>query len=377
MRHGRSAAALALIFLAAALLPVCAAPPSPPPTTLKLNEIQMVGTDASAKLVPGQGMLSLIRMGGKHDAEALDFGEPTLTAQLDAGARVLSFDIAYDPDGGLFKDPAAASMADELLDESYTAAMSHPGFKVIHVLDVDFKSSCINLKACLSEVAAWSSAHPGHNAIVIALHVTNRTPMPGATRPLPFDAAAAAALDKEIQEVFAATALITPDQVKGQQATLREAVQAGGWPRLTEARGKFLFVLADDAKKTTLYAGMPGHIGFVTADETSPDAGFIAIDDPLKEAQRITADVKAGFMVMTLADNETTEARDNDTKRRDGAFASGAQIVLTDFLVPDKKIGPYQVMIPDPRHVQCDAVIADCTAWLASAPAAQRTAVAH
>jgi hypothetical protein len=376
MRRGRCSTVLALGFVASGLLPVSAAPQAPP--ALNLNQIQMVGTAASAKQPPGDAMLSLIRMGGKHDAEALNFGEPSLTAQLDAGARVLSFDIAYDPKGGLFKDPAGASMADELLDDTYVTAMSQPGFKVIHVLDIDYKSGCMTLKACLGEVSAWSAAHPRHIPIVIALHVNaSKTPMPGATRPLPFDATAANALDTEIQDLFAAGKLITPDQIKAQHASLREAVQAGDWPTLTEARGKLLFVLADDAKKTALYAGMPGHIGFVTADEASPDAGFVAIDDPLKDGARITADVKAGFMVMTLADNETTEARANDAKRRDAAFASGAQIILTDFLLPDKKIGPYQVTITDRRHVQCDALIADCSAWIATAPGAQRTAVAR
>ena len=82
-----------------------------------LNQIQIVGTAESYKLAPGPEMLSLIRMGGKEDAEALDFSQPPITAQLDAGARALSFDVVYDPQGGRFKNPAGASMADELLDQ--------------------------------------------------------------------------------------------------------------------------------------------------------------------------------------------------------------------------------------------------------------------
>src|SRR5690348_7954000 len=108
---------------------------------LRLNQLQFVGTGASYKLAPTHEMLSLIRMGGKEDAEALDFSEPPLAAQLDAGARSLAFDIAYDPQGGLFKHPAGASMAGELLDPDYVSRMSQPGFKVIHVLDVDFHSN--------------------------------------------------------------------------------------------------------------------------------------------------------------------------------------------------------------------------------------------
>ena len=109
-------------------------------------------------------MLSLISMGGKKDAEALNFGEPALAQQLDAGARALEFDIAYDPQGGLFKNPAGASMAGELLDPAYVTAMSQPGFKVIHVLDIDFRSNCLTLKDCLTEVVAWSRTHPRSSA---------------------------------------------------------------------------------------------------------------------------------------------------------------------------------------------------------------------
>jgi len=34
-------------------------------------------------------------------------------------------------------------MAGELVTDDYIAAMSAPGFKVIHVLDIDFNSSCV------------------------------------------------------------------------------------------------------------------------------------------------------------------------------------------------------------------------------------------
>jgi hypothetical protein len=112
---------------------------------LHLNQMQLVGTAESYKQAPTDAILSLVTMGGKKDAEALDFGEPPIAAQLDAGARSLSFDVAYDPKGGLFKNPAAASMAGDLLDPAYVTAMSAPGFKVLHVLDVDYNSSCLTL----------------------------------------------------------------------------------------------------------------------------------------------------------------------------------------------------------------------------------------
>ena len=116
---------------------------------LRLNEVQLVGTAESYKLRPSAGILALVHMGGgAKDAQALDFAQPPLAAQLDHDARSLQFDIAYDPQGGLFKSPAGASMAMDLVDPAYQAAMTQPGFKVIQVLDVDDNASCVTLDDC-------------------------------------------------------------------------------------------------------------------------------------------------------------------------------------------------------------------------------------
>ncbi len=255
---------------------------------MRINQLQYVGTAESYKLAPSEAMLSLIRMGGKKDAEALDFSEPPLADQLSAGARSLEFDIAYDPKGGLFKNPSGAAMASELLEPDYVDAMSKPGFKVINVLDVDFHSSCVAFADCLAQVAAWSRAHKNHLPILIVVHANDaRTPMPGATQPLSFDSEAFADLDTEIRSVFQPDELITPDQIKGGRATLREAVRAGGWPRLGEARGKVMFLLDDKVEKTDLYIGsaksLEGRPMFIAADENSLLASFICIDDPVKD----------------------------------------------------------------------------------------------
>jgi hypothetical protein len=326
---------------------------------LRINEIQTVGTSESYKLAPSAPMLSLIKMGSDEDAQALDFAEPPVALQLASGARSLEFDIAYDPKGGLFKYPAGASMADDLVPADYVAAMTQPGFKVIHILDIDFNSSCVTLVACLQSVATWSRANADHVPIVILLRSNDdRTPMPGATRPIKFDAAAFDALDAEIRSVFRPDELITPDAVQGSYPTLREAVAAHNWPKLGGARGKVLFVLDDSQQKIALYRGtrhaLEGRAMFVCTDDKSPAAGFITIENPAKDATAITAAVKAGLIVHAFADADTKEARTANTLRRDWAFASGAQLVSTDFLVADPRIGKYQVQVPGNHRGQCD-----------------------
>jgi hypothetical protein len=325
---------------------------------LRLDQVQVVGTLESYKQKPGRALMGLIRMGGKKDAEALDYGLPSLAAQLDEDVRALSFDVAYDPKGGLFKNPAGAGMAMDLLPGDYITAMSSPGFKVIHVLDVDYRSSCLALADCLQQVSAWSKAHPRHLPIVITLKINDaKTPMPGATKPLPCDEAAMNALEGEIRTAFTADQIITPDQVQGQYATLREAVLAHAWPKLGAARGKVIFVLDDSAAKARAYQGarksLEGRAMFIADDENSPLAAFLSIPDPLKDGARIQVAVRTGFIVSTRADEDTREARDNKMARRDAAFASGAQIVETNFAVPDPAIGSYRVSLADNPDALC------------------------
>lgn len=326
---------------------------------LRINEIQTVGTAESYKQLPSPLLMLLVKMGSAKDAKALDFAEPPIARQLDTNARSLEFDIAYDPKGGLFKNPAGAILASQLLSDAYLATMSAPGFKVVHIIDIDFNSICLTLVSCLKDVAVWSRAHPSHVPIVISLRSNDeRTPMPRATTPIPFDAAAFDALDTEIRSVFKPDEIISPDSVQGKFATLHDATAAHNWPLLGSSRGKVIFLLDDTAQKVAMYRGkrhsLEGRVMFVSTDEKSPLAAFVTIEDPIKDAARITADVKAGLMVHTWADAETKEARTDNTARRESALTSGAQIVSTDFLYADPKIGPYQVRLANDHRASCD-----------------------
>ena len=349
---------------------------------LRIDQLQLVGTAESYKQRPNASLMGLIRMGGKKDAEALDYGQPPITAQLDSDVRALSFDVAYDPKGGAYKNPAGASMAMDLLPPDYVAAMARPGFKAVHVLDVDYQSSCLALGDCLKQVADWSAAHPRHLPIVITLHTNDvKTPMPGATKPLPCDTAAMDALEGEVRAAFAPGQIITPDMVQGKHASLREAVLAHNWPKLGAARGKVIVVLDDSTAKVNAYRGMranlEGRAMFVATDAASPVAAFLSLPDPVKDESDIAAAVHDGFMVITRADADTREARTGSTARRDAAFRSGAQVVQSNFVVADPKIEPYRVSLADNASAMCGKDLAPegCVRF-ADSDISVRTAVA-
>jgi hypothetical protein len=328
---------------------------------LRLDQLQIVATAESYKQRPDKALMGLIRMGGKSNAEALDFGLAPIPAQLDEDIRGLQFDIAYDPKGGAYKNPAGAGMAMELLPDDYIKAMAKPGFKVIHVLDVDYGSSCLALLDCLKQVAAWSKAHPRHLPIFISLKINDtKTPMPGATKPAAGDEAALNALDGEIRAAFEAGQIVTPDQLQGDYASLREAAMAHAWPSLAQARGKVVFVLNDGDTRAKAYQGqrksLEGRAMFVAAD--GPLGAFLSVADPVKDSTRIKQAVQDGRIVITRADAETREARTNDGARRSAAFASGAQIIQTDFAKADPAIGPYRVSLAEDPAALCGQELA-------------------
>ena len=125
---------------------------------------------------------------------------------------------------------------------------------------------------------------------------------------------------------------------------------AHAWPTLAAARGKVIFLLDDSKEKVVLYRVnrkvLERRVMFVATDTNSPAAAFVTIEDPTKAQAAISHAVKAGFIVHTFADADTKEARAGNTARRDKAFASGAQIISTDFFNADPAVGKYQVRVP-------------------------------
>lgn len=325
---------------------------------LKLNDLVAIGTHNSYKTgVPPE---VLVAMGS--DAAGLDYAHRPLIEQLDAGARQIELDIYYDPQGGRFGDPAGLRAAGIHLDAARRAALAEPGFKVMHMPDVDVLSSCPTLRGCLGIIRRWSLDHPDHAPILLMFNAkTDRSHVAGGVDALPFDTAAFDALDAEIRSVLPPGAMVTPDDVRGRYPTLREAVLHDNWPTLGQARGKVLFALDEGPEKVAAYRGarrvLEDRVFFVNTDEASPAAAYLTLNDPIADRERIRRAVQAGFIVRTRADANTEEARTGSTARRDAALASGAQYVSTDYLWSDARFaGGYQARLPRGAAALCNPV---------------------
>lgn len=342
----------------------CAA--TPKDDGLRLNQIQVIGTHNSYHAGIAANESVLWKKTNPDQYALLDYHHQSLTAQLSAGVRQVELDVYADSKGGLYAHPAGPGLvtkaglpADPAFDPNHV--MDKPGFKVMHVQDVDYRSTCQPFTACLSEIRTWSKAHPGHAPIFILVETKEEAlPLPFPTvKPEPLTPASLDALDREVLSVFQADEVITPDRVRGTTATLPAAISQHGWPTLADARGKVVFLL-DQRKISDRYldghAALKGRVMFTNAQAGTDDAAFIEMNDGPGDA--IAALVRQGYLVRTRSDADTKEARANDTRRRDMALGSGAQIISTDYPASEPAANGFVVALPGGVAARCNPVTA-------------------
>jgi hypothetical protein len=331
---------------------------------VRLNEIQVLASHNSYHVQPEPALMAALTDFLGAAAQGFEYTHRPLAEEFDAGVRQIELDVFVDdPAGGRYADPRVVDLLDLAPPDP---ALAGPGLKVLHVQEVDFRSTCPTFVACLTQVRDWSDAHPGHLPITIQVEAKD-SPIPdpglGFVQPLPWTGPDFAALEREIDSVFPAGRVLAPAEVRGHRATLADAVRAGRWPRLDQVRGQVLFVLDDHGAKRDAYRAQVPDLAdrrvFVDVPETDPDAAVMVVNDPLSQGERIRALVAAGFIVRTRADADTVQARTGDTSMRDAAFASGAQFVSTDYVFPDEVFGTgYVADLPGEAAARCNPVSA-------------------
>ena len=333
--------------------------------TVRMNQIQVIGSHNSyhAGIAPSEA--KLFQESSPDRYKALEYRHRPLDEQLDAGIRQIELDVYADIKGGRYADPAgpkrvaaAGLPADPPFDSQ--GLMKKPGFKVMHVQDFDYRSTCQPFTACLQIVREWSKHHAGHLPIYILVE-TKENDLPPAYHAVTtekFTSTTFDALDAEILSVFPRSAVITPDDVRSNEDTLEAAVLRHGWPTLSEARGKVVFLMDQRPVSRVYLQGHPslrGRVLFTNAQAGEPDCAFIEENDGPPET--ITALVRKGYLVRTRTDADTHEARQNQTARRDAAIASGAQLLSTDYPAsePASWTG-YKVSLPRDAVARCNPV---------------------
>ena len=297
-------------------------------------------------------------------ADGFEYTHLPLGEELDHGVRQIELDVFVDnPQGGYY---AAPKLVPLLGLAPVDPRMSQPGLKVFHVQEVDFRSTCPTFVSCLEAVKAWSDAHPRHLPIVIQIEAKDGAiadPLAlGFVTPIPWSSASFGTLESEIGSVFPASRIIKPTDVKGNKPTVREGVLADQWPKLDKARGKVMFSLDDNGAKRDMYRSLRPDVDdrlvFVDAAPPDDDAAYVVMNDPVADAAEIADLVKQGFLVRTRADVDTVQARSGDTTLRDAAWASGAQYISTDYLLPDPRFTSYVGTLPTGETIRCNPISA-------------------
>jgi hypothetical protein len=366
---------VALVALGLAVLVACSngdddeAPAPQPEVEVRLNQIQVLGSHNSYHVQPAPSVMEPLRTFNRALADSIEYTHTTLSRQLEReGVRNLEIDVWADPQGGLFLNRTVPAFLN-VRGATGPDDLREPGFKVFHIQDLDFRSTCWTLFSCLAEVNEWSDTYPDHLPVVVLIEVKEE-PIVNAeaealgltfTAPKRIERGDVDALDDEIRAVVPADKLLTPDDVRGSRPTLQEAVRDGAWPTIDDMRGKLVFALINGGHVRDVYVeghgSLQGRVMFANSEAGTPYASFFNIDDPVADGARITRLVHQGYLVRTRADADTREARTGDTTRRDAAFRSGAHIVATDYATPDRQFGhQYVARLPGGNIARCNPV---------------------
>ncbi|WP_216362739.1 Ca2+-dependent phosphoinositide-specific phospholipase C [Formosa algae] len=363
---------------------------------IKINQIQVLGTHNSYAKQRDSVIINFLdpmftkMMSGRHAKmskeekakfqefhpntmsfkEMISYSFPDFKSQLDAGMRSLAIDFVYDPEGGRFNKPAIYNVLKAKGITNFkpfdTTGLNTPGFKVMHVPDIDFLSHYNTLEAALIDLKEWSNKNSDHAPIFIMMEAKDTgVPMfPNATKVEPFTSEIYDELDSKLVSILGRDKIITPDDVRGNYETLNEAVLAKNWPTLKSALGKFMFLLlpggaglSSENEYIKNNHSLKDRVMFVKADQGLPHSGFLLLDNALMRQEDIKEAVKKGYMVRTRADIETYEAKVNDLSRANAAFSSGAQVISTDYYEETNNYGTsYRVQIPNNKTLQLNPI---------------------
>jgi hypothetical protein len=328
------------------------------PDTIPVNFIQTIGTHNSYRRPMEKRVMRTLRLidlfYGKNPspAEQLEYAHLPFDQQFGTyGVRGLEIDIHHDPEGGRYYR-TKGNIAGARPSVAADSMMLRPGMKVFHISDIDYNSHYRTFREALRAVKAWSETHPRHMPIYILVEpkeegVGDHVKGLGFVTVLPFDNQALNDVDAEIREVFADDTgrVFRPDDLRRGHISLKESVLTDGWPLLRDMRGKVVFIINGSMRHTDMYAeghaSFAGRMMFSFSSPERDDAAFIKRDDAF--ALDIPELVQQGYMVRTRTDSPGHEARANDHRTKDAAMLSGAQLLCTDYPLPDPTLSPFQV----------------------------------
>ena len=321
------------------------------PDSLPLNQVRVLASHNSYKREPSVKTLKFLnrfarRLGASNDPKQLEYGHVPISQQCsDFHIRGLELDVYNDPKGGrYFKHRLNFFILGQRIREKKYRALKEPGFKVLHIPDVDYETNYLTLNDALDELNRWSITNPNHAPIF--LNIEPKTSALGDEskilrnlgfkKAIPYSQADLRSLDSVIKSQL--TTLYSPQEFRKGYGSLRERVDSISWPVLGELRGRIFAIIDAGAS-----LGYPTNgAAFMYGDVRDSNCVFLIRNEPIEHQEEIT-ELTQTFIVRTRADAGTIEAREQNFQRLRAALLSGAQIISTDYYRPNQRFGEYVV----------------------------------
>ena len=137
---------------------------------LKINEIQVIGSHNSyKKAILPEVYNYLSERDSMNFLPRIQYEHIPIPQQLDLGLRNLEIDVYADSKGGKYAHPKILDFVKTTQPFDPDKKMNKPGYKMIHITDIDYMTWYYTLEDCLKDLKKWSDANPNHTPVFITL----------------------------------------------------------------------------------------------------------------------------------------------------------------------------------------------------------------
>lgn len=335
--------------------------------SLPLNQLRVLASHNSYKKKPDPKVGHFLskfkkRLGEENDPIRIEYGHEPLMVQLDSfNVRGFELDVYADPDGKKYYKRRVNGLIRGIHKRSEIDDLKEPGFKLLHIADIDYETHYYTFRQALDELVQWSNEHPGHLPLYINVEAKGRAMgdessalrFIGFQKAIKFDSCIYSMLNDEIIGAIPSDKLLTPYDFMEGNRTVRERISQIGWPSVDAMRGKMFFIL--EGSQSDWYADQleegADYPMFVYGDPGDSMTLFVKRNEPRGNEDEIR-ELAENYIVRTRSDAETIEARNNDDSRKKAAIKSGAQIISTDYYKPDLELSEFMISLSEINGAQ-------------------------
>jgi hypothetical protein len=262
--------------------------------------------------------------------------------------------VYADPKGGRYRKRGVNGFVKGVKKKSKIPELNEPGFKLIHISDVDYNTNNFTFKSALVELNDWSKKHPDHIPLFVNIEAKGSglgdesgiLNFLGFKKAIKFDSLMYEALNEELVENIDSERIYTPNELKGSYPSIKNRLNDIGWPPLNDCLGKIFFILEGDKHEEYQERLVRGadYPMFVYGQPNEEMTAFIERNEPVGDEVEISV-LTDKYIVRTRSDAGTLEARAEDYTRFESAKESRAQIISTDYYKADKDLNDFRITL--------------------------------